>query len=48
VVAAHWVEVLAAEASISGSSDTVPGSSVAASGMEDADHGSMDEPYSGS
>jgi hypothetical protein len=44
-VATHWVEVLVAETSASGCSGAVPESSVAASGMEDADHASAGEPY---
>jgi hypothetical protein len=45
-VAAHWVNEPVAEASASGSSGTVPGSSVIAYGMEDAVHASTGKPYS--
>jgi hypothetical protein len=45
-VAAHWVDVPMAKASASGSSGTVPESSVIAYGMEVVVHASMGEPYS--
>jgi hypothetical protein len=47
-VARQWVEELATEASASGSSNTMPESSIIASGMEDVVHTSVGEPYSGS
>jgi hypothetical protein len=46
-VVVHLVDVLATEASTSGSSGAVLGSSVAASRTENADHASAGEPYSG-
>jgi hypothetical protein len=47
MVVVHWVEVLAIEATASGSSGTVLGSLVAASIMEDDVHALAGEPYSG-
>jgi hypothetical protein len=47
VVVVHWVEVLVAKASTSGSSGVAPRNSVAASRMEDVDPASVGEPYSG-
>jgi 16S rRNA C967 or C1407 C5-methylase (RsmB/RsmF family) len=47
IVVAHRVEVLAAEASTSGSSGVVLRNLVAASGMADVDHALADEPCSG-
>jgi hypothetical protein len=47
MVVVHWVEVLAAEASASGSSGIVLGSSVTASRREDANPASVDEPHLG-
>jgi hypothetical protein len=47
MVAAHWVEEPVTEVSISHSSNTAPGNSVAASGMENAIHTSAGEPYLG-
>jgi hypothetical protein len=47
MVVVHRTEVLTAEAYASGSSGAVFRSSVVASGMEDADHASAGEPYSG-
>jgi hypothetical protein len=46
-VAMHWVEVLVAEASASGSSGVVLGSLVTSSRREDAGHASVDEPHIG-
>jgi hypothetical protein len=46
-IGAHWVEELAAMASLSGSLDTVPKSSVTTSRMEDNVHASADERYLG-
>jgi hypothetical protein len=45
-VAAHWVDEPVAEASASGSSVTVPESSVVTYGMENTVHASTGEPYS--
>jgi hypothetical protein len=47
MVVVHWVEVLAIEASASGSSSIVLGSLFAASRMEDDVHPTAGEPYSG-
>jgi hypothetical protein len=47
MVVAHWVDEPIAEASASRSSDAAPESSVVASRMEDAVHGSSDKPCSG-
>jgi hypothetical protein len=44
MVAAQWVDEPVAEASVSGSSDAAPESSVIAYGMEDPVHASMGEP----
>jgi hypothetical protein len=47
MVAAHWVKVLAADASASRSLDVVPGNSVTASIMKDDDPASAGKPCSG-
>jgi hypothetical protein len=47
MVAIHWVKVLATGASASGSSSVVLESSIAASGIQDTDHASANEPCSG-
>jgi hypothetical protein len=47
MVATHWVDEHVAEASAFGSSDAAPKSLVVASRMEDANHASVDEPFSG-